>query len=46
MKVKELISVLKAMDQERTVISTVEPGKKIKGVGTVIVNDEEVTVIR
>lgn len=46
MTIKQLIAVLEGMDQERTVISTVEPGKKIRGVGTVIVNEEPVAVIR
>jgi hypothetical protein len=44
--VKDLIAVLEGMDPDRTVISTVTPGKKIRGVGTMIVNDKPVTVIR
>jgi hypothetical protein len=46
MTVSELIAVLNGMDPDRTVISTVKPGKKIHGVGTVVINDEPHTVIR
>lgn len=46
MVIRELVAVLEGMDQERTVISTVEPGKKIRGVGTVEVDNEPVAVIR
>jgi len=48
MTVKQLIEVLKEMDPERVVISTVEPGKEIRGVGTMVgeVEGREVAVIR
>lgn len=46
MTIRELIAVLEGMDPEREVISTVKPGKKIRGVGTITVNDEHIAVIR
>jgi hypothetical protein len=46
MKGKELIAVLEVMDKERPVISTVEPGKRVRGVGTTTIDDEQVTVLR
>lgn len=46
MTIEKLIAVLEGMNQDRTVISTVEPGKKIRGVGTEIIDGEPVAVIR
>lgn len=46
MKVKELIRILEVMDPERDVVSHCMSGNKIRGVGTIIVNDKKVAVIR
>lgn len=46
MTVEKLIAVLEGMDQNRNVISKVEPGKNVRGVGTEIINSEPVAVIR
>ena len=46
MIIKQLIAVLEGMDPDREVISTVTPGKKIRGVGSEEIKGKLVAVIR